>query len=1033
MGNFAKLIYTNTYYNTFDLLCENLSKRKGENTNTLVFCEEKISLMAERHICAKLGGSLNIRVFSFKKFLKEHKKINNLLSKEGSSMAVKKILSNIDLKCFRQSTLNLAPSLYNLIILLKSAKISPKDVLADQVSDAILKNKLLDISSIFSEYEKFVLQNGFCDQSSILNYLPPLIEQLDLSNTEVYLLGYTGWTRQARDIISALLKMAKSVTAILTAGKNNQVYLNETANAFIDLCKDNKIELSSEYKPSNLNSESEHLLCNLFKPNVFNKQKIVTDKIKLNCYPSPVEEVKNVAKIIKKEVISNGARYKDFVIAVSDLNTYSSILERELKLLDVKYFIDQKRKVDNHPIVSLIVAYIDTVRRGYDKKDFKYFYKNPLISQDKAFLDGFEKYVNKYNVNYKRFFSPFTFCDGDEERFNEYENFRKKICSLFSEFSVSTLLEKLNVKDNIESLNEKLVKMGQVELAEVSSQVYEQVIKILQEMDLILGDSKISLLEYKKIFTSGVNAMELSIIPQYSDAVFIGDYRECALTKAKNLFMIGLNDSVPLLKEDVALLNDNDINKLEKVKILVEPKIRIVNGRAKENLALACASFSENLYLSYSAFSDEGKQLAKSQLLTYFESMFTLSGVEKEGEYDAYLSKNQAINSFSKDVGDFADGKIDDFTIANSFYALNKDSWLLLDILKYANKEVKIRLEGDKKSVISRVVSPTTIEDFYRCPYRAFASHTLKIKEKDSGSVDALVVGNFIHSVLENYVKRIEEIDGESASNKVFDECLEDIIKSDDYKRFKIDAGTDFAFKQATKEAKEFCYKTYLQFTSTDFKPFKNEATFGVGEVGVDCDFEAIKLTDNVKLTGKIDRIDTYKGYYRIIDYKTGKVSDKDSDLYAGIKLQLYLYAQAVKNLTLAGAYYVPISNAYIKEGDKKPCYAVGKTLQDKGVVFAHDKNIEINGYGEFIDVTYADEKIKNAVDSKTFSAYTDYAFKISKLGAQQMTEGVIVASPLEKQCDFCKLKGLCGVNKEFIRKIGKISAKNIVSAVEEE
>ena len=92
-------------------------------------------------------------------------------------MVVKKLLNNIDLKTFSKSKVNLAPSLYNLFILLKSAKVTKDDLFSALTNvDGVLKNKLEDIYNIFAEYENYLEVNGLDDQNSILNYLPNVIE-----------------------------------------------------------------------------------------------------------------------------------------------------------------------------------------------------------------------------------------------------------------------------------------------------------------------------------------------------------------------------------------------------------------------------------------------------------------------------------------------------------------------------------------------------------------------------------------------------------------------------------------------------------------------------------------------------------------------------------------------------------------------------------------------------------------------------------------------------------------------------------------
>ena len=85
-------------------------------------------------------------------------------------------------------------------------------------------------------------------------------------------------------------------------------------------------------------------------------------------------------------------------------------------------------------------------------------------------------------------------------------------------------------------------------------------------MQKFLGDEKLSYIEFKNIFKSGVMAMEISLLPRFSDAVFVGAYRESGLAVSPVTFAVGLTEGVPMLSEDVALLTDADINALETLK-----------------------------------------------------------------------------------------------------------------------------------------------------------------------------------------------------------------------------------------------------------------------------------------------------------------------------------------------------------------------------------------------------------------------------------------------------------------------------------
>ena len=58
---------------------------------------------------------------------------------------------------------------------------------------------------------------------------------------------------------------------------------------------------------------------------------------------------------------------------------------------------------------------------------------------------------------------------------------------------------------------------------------------------------------------------------------------------------------------------------------------------------------------------------------------------------------------------------------------------------------------------------------------------------------------------------------------------------------------------------------------------------------------------------------------------------------------------------------------------------------------------------------------------------------QISKLGAEQMSEGVILPSPADGACKYCQLNGLCGVTDDLVRKLKKVTQKTIEDSVKGE
>ncbi len=1031
-----KLITTDSQFNLIPILIKELKGKvnllDGKN---LIFSEEKISLMLERSIALEYAGSFNTAVYSFGNYLRSNRNLSRALTKEGSAMAVKRVLSSVSLSCFKASKTTLAPALYDLIIQLKSAKVKPSDLAsASELSFGTLKNKLRDIASVYQGYEEFIENAKLDDQSSMLNYLPELISNdQQIKTADVYILGFNGFTSQIRSAISALLRYAKSVTAILVEGENELAYVNETPDSFRALVAQNNLTLCEVKEFSDRNKESEIIARNLFNPCATNKSKFNTDKIFALKAENKMFEVERVAEIIREKVKSGQCRYRDITVAVPSAETYAEDIERAFTMLEIPYFLDQKKKVGAHPLIRLILSYVDATRKNLEKSALSAFYKNPLFCADKHLSDEFENYTLCYNIDFSRIKTPFTFENKGELSLEGLNGFREKIVGCFGAFNPRKLLSGLEVEKKIKDYSAVLGRLGEMEERAVNEQIYSAVERILNEMDMMLGGMELSLVEFRNVFLSGVSAMEISIIPQYSDAVFVGGLKETALAKAKYLFVLGLTSEVPAVKEDVALLSDGDISRLEEVKVLVEPKIKVVNHRAREHTALALSAFERELYLSYPLVGVGGDKTVKSEVLTFVEDNFTLRPFPK---YKGYQSYKQGLSAFARASGDFATGKLDDFTPASSFYsAVNVAE--LDKLLERANKQIKIRLENSREIMAKSHISPTRIEDYYKCPYRAFLASGLRLKRREEGVVDGFSVGNIMHEIFSEYMLKINDVSDKASSDALAQSIAEKVLKNKNYASYLDDAVTLNAVNNAVDECAKFCYKNYLAYKNSSFRISKTEASFGDGK---DCDYPAIELDGGkVKMVGKIDRVDESGEYYRILDYKTVSPSADLDLLFTGKKLQLYLYAKAVsqklKDSKLAGVYYMPVSDKFRLEGEKEPALSKGLTLSDKGAIEMQDK-LAYTEDGLFLAQKKKGEEIsiEGEVSGEGLNAMVEYALELSQMAVKRMGEGIIAPTPCDERiCSYCEFSSLCPLSDIEIRKHGKVDATTIIDSIKGE
>lgn len=1013
----VKIITTNSYYNFFEILnkrLENSPKNLGEHN--FVFCEEKISLMTERKIASHFNGSFNTFVYSFGNYYALNKREREVVTKEGASMIVRKILSSISLKAFKGVGQNLAPKIFELIIQLKSASITPNDLEnASKEVRGILKNKLIDISAIYSSYENYLKEHNIIDQSAQLDFLPEIIENDEkMKGASVFIVGYIGFTAQIKNAIKSLIKTAKDVTFILPDGENKFAFVGETALSAIRICENlgEKYELNSEN--SDYNQETQYIVNNLFAPLKRPKEKIKTDKIYLSSAFSNEEQARKVAGIIRNLVLTEGARYRDFTV-VSTHAGLKDALKEEFIFSEIPFAIDDRKTADHHPLVRLIVSYIEIFRKNKERKAMLDFIKNPLVTDDKEFCDIFENYLYKYNVNYSQFSKPFTF-EIETELGQEIEAFRKKINELLTRFNPELLLEKLSIKEKLENFSSALKSLNALETSAVNEQIYKYITRILGEIKTIFGENIENLKEYKEIFLSAISALKISILPQVTDAVFVGDFKECAMAKAKYLFLVGLDESIPNLKSDVAILTDKDLDALGGVKVLIEPKIKIVNQRAKEQTLLGTACFSDRLYAIYSIASSVGAKGSNCEIVNFLLENFTTLKCDENYKYSSFKS---GLRDFAIHCSDFAYGREIEMGDASCFYELNKE--LCEKIVNYSNKEVVIRLDGDKNLLLSKVASPTAIEEYYSCPYKFFVSRALRVKERDEGVVNALSVGNLMHEIFASVIKRIDDITGEEQIYELIEKATEEVVKNTAYSKLLLDPKSQYELKETILESHEYLKKMYRLHKNSLFKSGAGGMEVVFGKNG---DYPEIPLlSGKVSLSGKIDRVDTYGDYFRVIDYKTGKVDASEKGLYSGTKLQLYLYGLAIKNKKLAGAYYMPIKSGFLKE---KGALLVGKTLNEVEIITAQDKN----AYTSSEEVTL---DLKKLSSEKDLTALVEYSKIISEKAVLLMEEGFIFPTPYEDTCTYCEYKAFCANRERKSRKVKAVKEKDFSAMLDTE
>ena len=1046
-----------------------IAEQHGNNLDEglLVFCEEKFTMAIEQKIAERCGGGFNNEVSSFNLFLRKNSDRKNVLSRQSSSVVMRKIMSeNADkLSCFNAGNKPTLPvTIYELIAQLKSAKVKPQDVsFAAENVKGTLKSKLSDIALIFDEYEKYLLNGGYLDTNNSFAEMPEMILKNEkIKRSTVVFAGFPSVTGQIADVINAVILTAKETVFVLVGGKNEDLYLNETLSFLRSVGQILDIEKCNYY----INDTAKEIRDNLFCPTLPPAQK-GGDGIKAYVAKNLSDEVKQTALRITYEVKRSNMRYQDFTVAVGDLPTYKLLISKYFKDYDIPFYIDESIKLSSHPIIKLIVNCFDVYIRNFDMSKVLSVVTDDLFCSDKDVVDKFVGYVMRYAVTRYTIKNKFT---EDVEDIEKIEELRSRFISIFDTLKrrdsvtnyvrfVKRLIEICEVEQNLSSISEKLNAMDELVKQSFNEQSIDKLQSVLLDLDTLAGDDFVDVKEFCEMLLSGAEACNISILPQYADCVYVGDFSSAKYKDEKYLFALGLNADVPHVKADTAVLTDNDLCKLDSLSVVIEPKISIVNKRERESVGLTVTSFSGGIYISYSMLDVKGKADVAGELFKDLCKLFSI----KERNYTVkaffgrdrldenknvlldYISLRPGTMNFMAESCAFASKAVDDNRQSSAFYkAVEK-----LD--QSATTDLDLRLKGMdismSEAAIGREtgstdlyftdgqVSVTTLEDYFSCPYKCFLKHGLKIKESDDGAVKVTEFGTFLHAVLEEFVNLLKK-----DKQSITDENLRDVVckifdteaAKEDYARYLNKKQISYAFGLLKEEALSVCREIYCSYKTSSFIPFGTEVRFGDNER-----FPAVKLKTGkkeYKVRGVVDRADVCGDYIRIVDYKSGKIKDvranfyDESMLYSGKKLQLYLYMNAFVNGTgykPAGMYYCAVNNNYRDEGETEyRTKLMGKTLFSDDVASKSDNSLaQGHAVSDIINIKYSDTKSKGFnLDGKDMltedemEAYLKYAKVLSEKAIDKINEGYILTTPYEGSCTYCKFNGICGYDDVFCR-----------------
>lgn len=202
-----------------------------------------------------------------------------------------------------------------------------------------------------------------------------------------------------------------------------------------------------------------------------------------------------------------------------------------------------------------------------------------------------------------------------------------------------------------------------------------------------------------------------------------------------------------------------------------------------------------------------------------------------------------------------------------------EERFLDLELGGFEPGQKEIRMTENQEGLLKNYLqekglSPTALLSYISCPFQFFLRYVLKIREDDTPTVglDYRHMGTVIHDVMNELYESWQH---KVLSAKDFTERKDKIVPLTHtrYRNLYPEDSPESLMQGVHWVEQEIIIRAVRRFVEYDAK------LQGLKIEMLEADLEQSISTDhieNVRLRGKIDRLDINKGVYRVIDYKTG-------------------------------------------------------------------------------------------------------------------------------------------------------------------
>jgi ATP-dependent helicase/nuclease subunit B len=953
--------------------CLNDIKEKLKNDDKhplILLVPEMFTFEAEKSMLKTIDRDKNLRtqVLSFKTMANRvFSEVGGLVHMHikpcGRAMLIYRIMEQVkdSLKVFSKSARQqgFINTVSEIITELKRFEVSP-DILkeaVDNVDNLLLKNKLHDISLIFSQFETNLHEKYIDTEDEMARLAQKLEFSTQFNGAEIWMDGFSGFTPQQYRVIEKLLKKASRVNICLSTDGTSYTDMSDvfaptkiTEEKLIRLCMDNNIsiekhvDLNCEVLPRFKDSKElihleKHLFSFPYKPYEEETNDITIFKA-VNIYSEVEETARDIVRICRDK----GIRFSDIVVASRDLNRYEKLIKAIFTEYNIPYFIDQKRDIKSNPIIVFITSAVEILTKRWSYESVFRYLKSGLLNIDRDDINILENYVLangirgkrwfeeewEYRLNYR--FGSIEISEHEREIIKRVNDIKKiiveplkelhdkisgknkvrDICSSLYEFLLTA-----EIPQKIESMILYFKEIKELDTANQYAQVWDIVVDVLDQMVEVMGDDVVSIDQFVKILSMGFDEYQIGVVPPALDQVLVSSVDRMKSHNAKALYIIGVNDGVfPSASNDEGILTDKDRESLKSIGIELDHDTRTKAFEEQFLIYTSLTSSTKFLRLSYPIADHEGKTMRPSIIISRLKKIFPKireeSNIVRMGTIEENLNLicsptstfNEMIASIKQLEENISPLWLDVYRWYMNNHEWKEKSSRILKGLYYTNQEKTISIERTKKLYGEKLyMSISRLEKYAACPFAYFIEHGLKAKERKVYGFNPPDMGTFMHNVLEQFSDVLKK-EGMGWRDITKDFCREAVSIIVDKMISQIPGfilNSSPRYKYLSERLKRILtgavWVIAEHIKRSSFEPLGHEVGFGLNDK-----YPPIKIVldggEEINLTGRIDRVDIMEKddarYIRIVDYKSSDRAISLTDVYHGLQIQLLVYLDAI-------------------------------------------------------------------------------------------------------------------------------------------